>query len=81
MWPESMLAECEKNNIPNVAYNGATDAEAPNTYLVSSKIDWEPYFEYIVNCVSEDKEIKKDDFMGIGDSGILAVGTSLNDVT
>lgn len=32
------------------------------------------------DTVIDDKEIKKDDFMGIGDSGILAVGTSLNDV-
>lgn len=28
----------------------------------------------------DDKEIRKDDFMGIGDNGLIAVGTSLTDV-
>ncbi|MCQ3035218.1 MAG: BMP family ABC transporter substrate-binding protein [Bacilli bacterium] len=54
---------CETKGVPNVAYNGATDDEAPNTYLVSSKIDWAPYFEHIVNCVLEDKAIETD-FVG-----------------
>ncbi len=33
------------------------------------------------DTVIDDKEIRKDDFMGIGDQGILAVGTSMKDVT
>ncbi len=33
------------------------------------------------DTVIDDKEIKKDDFMGIGDQGILAVGTSMQNVT
>ena len=32
------------------------------------------------DTVIDDKEIRKDDFMGIGDNGILAVGTTLQDV-
>lgn len=33
------------------------------------------------DTVIDDKEIKKDDYMGIGDHGILAVGTSMQEVT
>ena len=40
---------CEEKNVPNVSYNGSTVASCPNTFIVSSKIDWTPYFVYIVN--------------------------------
>ena len=43
---------CETAGVPNVSYNGSTVAACPNTFIISSKIDWEPYFEYIVNCVA-----------------------------
>ena len=33
------------------------------------------------DTVIDDKEIKKDDYMGIGDNGILSVGTDINEVT
>ena len=39
---------CEKANVPNVTYNGSTGAACPETYIVSSKIDWAPYFKYMV---------------------------------
>ena len=41
--------ECEANNIPFVFYNGSAAAACPNTYIVASRIDWAPYFEYIIN--------------------------------
>ena len=40
---------CENANIPNISYNGSTVASCPNTFIVASRIDWAPYFEYIVN--------------------------------
>ena len=40
---------CEKAGVPNVTYNGSTNAACPNTYIVSSKIDWAPYFKYLIN--------------------------------
>lgn len=61
---------CETKGVPNVAYNGATDSEAPNTYLVSSKIDWAPYFEHIVNCVLEDKAIETDFVGTVADNSV-----------
>jgi basic membrane protein A len=40
---------CEERKVPNVSYNGSTAAACPNTFIVSSRINWAPYFEYIIN--------------------------------
>ena len=40
---------CENAGIPDVSYNGSTVASCPNTFIVASRINWAPYFEYIVN--------------------------------
>lgn len=51
---------CENAGVPNVSYNGSTIQACPNTFIVSSKIDWTPYFEYIINCVKDDTPIDTD---------------------
>lgn len=51
---------CETAGVPNVSYNGSTVAACPNTFIVSSRINWAPYFEYIVNCVANGEEIAAD---------------------
>ena len=51
---------CETNNIPNVSYNGSTLSACPKTFIVSSRIDWQPYFEYIIGCVKDGKAIDVD---------------------
>ena len=51
---------CEAAGVPNVSYNGSTAAACPNTFLVSSRINWAPYYEYIIDCVKNDKEIDTD---------------------
>ena len=51
---------CENAGVPNVSYNGSTPASCPNTFIVSSRINWAPYFEYIVNQVAAEKEIAVD---------------------
>ena len=38
---------CEERNVPNVSYNGSSVAACPNTFIVSSKIDWTPYIKLI----------------------------------
>ena len=35
---------CETAKVPNVSYNGSTEASCPETFIVSSKINWQPYF-------------------------------------
>ena len=51
---------CETAGIPNVSYNGSTVAACPNTFIVSSRIDWTPYFKYMIECVRDGKEIATD---------------------
>ncbi|MGM9668998.1 MAG: BMP family ABC transporter substrate-binding protein [Faecousia sp.] len=51
---------CEEANVPNVSYNGSTVNACPNTFIVSSRIDWAPYFEYIIDCVAGGKTIETD---------------------
>lgn len=51
---------CEEAGVPNVSYNGSTLDACPNTFIVSSRIDWAPYFEYIVNCVVNGEAIAAD---------------------
>ncbi len=51
---------CESAGVPNVSYNGSTVSACPNTFIVSSKINWAPYFEYAINCVKEGKAIDPD---------------------
>lgn len=51
---------CESKGVPNISYNGSTVKSCPNTFIVSSRINWQPYFEYIIGCVTDGKEIDKD---------------------
>lgn len=51
---------CETAGIPNVSYNGSTVSQCPNTFIVSSRINWEPYFEYMIKCVQDGKAIDTD---------------------
>ena len=51
---------CEVAGVPNVSYNGSTVAACPNTFIVSSRINWAPYFEYILNCMMTGEAIAAD---------------------
>ncbi len=69
---------CEERNIPNVAYNVSTADKCPNTFIIASKIDWTPYFEYIIDCAMNDKPIDED-WTGTIDTGsvkLTALGSA-----
>ena len=51
---------CENAGVPNVSYNGSTQAAGPNTYIISSRINWAPYYEYAIQCVIDGKAIDAD---------------------
>ena len=51
---------CETAGVPNVSYNGSTESACPNTFIVSSRIDWTPYFKYIIGCVAAGEKIATD---------------------
>lgn len=51
---------CEEAGVPNVSYNGSTVDACPNTFIVSSAINWAPYFEYIITQTNKGEAIEKD---------------------
>lgn len=51
---------CETAGVPDVSYNGSTASACPNTFLVSSRIDWAPYFEYCIKCIQNGEAIATD---------------------
>ena len=51
---------CENAGVPNVSYNGSTVDACPNTFIVSSRIDWAPYFKHIIENNIAGKEIAYD---------------------
>lgn len=61
---------CEKAGVPNVSYNGSTAEACPNTALISSRIDWSPYLQYMITCVATNKTIANDFCCGIASGSV-----------
>ncbi|MCH5315641.1 MAG: BMP family ABC transporter substrate-binding protein [Eubacterium sp.] len=51
---------CENAGVPNVSYNGSTVSACPNTFIVSSRIDWAPYLEYAITQAAKGEKIDVD---------------------
>lgn len=51
---------CETAGVPNISYNGSTVSACPNTFIVSSRINWVPYFEYCFDCMNSGTAIAAD---------------------
>ena len=51
---------CEKAGVPNVSYNGSTESACPNTFIVSSRIDWTPYYEMVIKAVQDGTSLDSD---------------------
>ena len=67
---------CEDAGVPNVCYNISTQEACPNTYLIYSRINWEPYFEYIISKAIAGEDIEVD---WVGDMpGNSVIVTDLN---
>ncbi len=62
---------CETAGVPNVSYNGSTIAACPNTFIVSSRINWAPYYEYIIKAVAKGEEIAVDWCGGIKEGSVV----------
>ena len=62
---------CETAGVPNVSYNGSTIAACPNTFIVSSRINWAPYYEYIIKAVAKGEEIVADWCGGIKEGSVV----------
>lgn len=67
---------CEAAKVPNVSYNGATYESCPETFIVSSRINWAPYFNYIVKCVNTGAKIDTDWCGGIAEGSVVLTGVN-----
>lgn len=67
---------CEEAGVPNIAYNINTAHLGPTTAIISSKIDWTPYFKLITTAIAEGTEIP-DDYCGTLETGSVVL-TELN---
>jgi basic membrane protein A len=54
---------CQEKGVPNVAYNGSTKSVGSTTYLISSRINWAPYYEIMVSAVIDGYKIT-DEYCG-----------------
>ena len=61
---------CENAGIPNVAYNGTTGKTG--TFIIASRINWVPYFEYMLDCVIKGEDIDAD-YTGTLDTGSVVI--------
>ena len=51
---------CENLKVPFVFYNGSVKDACPNSFIVSTKIDWTPYFKHIIDCAKNNIPIETD---------------------
>ena len=51
---------CEEKGVPNVSYNGSTVNACPNTFIISSRINWAPYYKYLIAQTVNNQPVAKD---------------------
>ncbi len=68
---------CEEAGVPDVSYNGSTKSAAPNTYIISSRINWSPFYEYAIQAV-QNGEAMGSDWTGTLETGSVEL-TELNE--
>ena len=69
---------CEAAGIPNVSYNGSTYDACPETFIVSSAINWAPYYMYITKCFSTGADIEANWCGGIEEGSVVLTGINLD---
>lgn len=61
---------CEDAGVPNVAYNISFTNIAPNTALVSSKINWAPYMEMAISATMKGESFDTDWSQGFNEGSV-----------
>ncbi len=61
---------CEDNGVPNVGYNIDFTAVAPNTALISSKINWTPYMQMAIEATMKGESFPTDIALGMADGAV-----------
>lgn len=69
---------CVEKGIPNVTYNISTESTCSGTYVIGSRINWAPYYEYVVNCAINNETIKYDyvGTLATGSVQLLNIGSA-----
>jgi len=69
---------CVEKGIPNITYNISTESTCEGTYVVGSRINWAPYYEYVVNCAINNETIKYDyvGTLATGSVQLLDIGSA-----
>ncbi len=62
---------CEAAGVANFGYNVDYTKECPNTFVLSTNIDWSHYFNYIIGCVVKGEEIAVDWAGGIDEGAVV----------
>lgn len=65
---------CELAGVPNVSYNGSTYSAGENTFIISSAINWAPYFQYIIETVAKGETIDPDWCGTIATNSVVLTG-------
>ncbi len=72
---------CEERGVPDVSYNGSTYSSGKNTWLVSSAINWAPYFQYIIENTAQGKSFDTDWCGTIATNSVVLSGVNQDVVT
>lgn len=66
----------EANGVFHVGYNNDMSGVAPKASLISSRIDWSVYFEYVFDCLLAGEPISRDWTAGMAEGAVVV--TELN---
>ena len=69
---------CELAGVPNVSSNGSTYSAGETTFIVSSAINWAPYFQYIIETVAKGEKIDSDWCGTIATNSVVLSGVNLD---
>lgn len=69
---------CKEKNIPNVTYNISTKEACPDSYLIGSRINWIPYFKYLLECAIDGVTAVGFDYVGSLQDGSVTI-TEINE--
>lgn len=69
---------CELAGVPNVSYNGSTYSAGETTFIISSAINWAPYFQYIIETVVKGEAIAPDWCGTIATNSVVLSGVNQN---
>lgn len=69
---------CDNAGVPNVCYNISTKTKCPNSYVIASRINWQPYFEIMIEGALNGTEVPHDwvGTIATGSVEVMELGTA-----